>query len=192
MWLDCVERKRSAKLPWSATAPCTFAAALSFQACLRAFHMYILYVCVYMCMCVCVRTCIYVYICMFVCICTSMRSYTCVCVCVCIFVHRLWVLVSVFQRVDSVMHAHVFSCAYVCVYICMWVYIHVHFFAVSVTCTLQVFWALVHWQVCMLHRCVFTPTYTSANTLTAGCAHMCICIYVCICMHVHMDAYVRL
>ena len=24
MWLDCVERKRSAKLPWSATAPCTF------------------------------------------------------------------------------------------------------------------------------------------------------------------------
>ena len=41
MWLDCVNRKRSAKLPWSATAPCTFAAAPSFQACLRAFHMYI-------------------------------------------------------------------------------------------------------------------------------------------------------
>ena len=30
MWADCVERKRSAKLPWSATAPCTFAAATSF------------------------------------------------------------------------------------------------------------------------------------------------------------------
>ena len=139
-------------------------------------------------MCVCVRTCIYVCICMCVCICTSMRLYTCVCV----FVHRLWVLVSVLQRVDGVMHALVFSCAYVCVYICMLVYVYVHFFAVGVTCTLQVFWALVHGQVCMLHSCVFTPTYTSANTLAAGCAHMCICIYVCICMHMHMNAYVCL
>ena len=51
--------------------------------------------------------------------------------------------------------------------------------------------ALVHGQVCTLHRCVFTPTYTSANTLAAGCVHMCICIYVCICMRMHMDAYVR-
>ena len=51
-----------------------------------------------------------------------------------------------------------------------------HFFAVSVTCTLQVFWALVHGQVCMLHRCIFTPMYTSTNTLAAGCAHMCICV----------------
>ena len=105
--------------------------------------------------------------------------------------HRLWVLVSVFQRVDGVMHAHVFSCAYICVYICTWVYVYVHFFVVSVTCTLQVFWVLVHGQVGML-RGVFTPTYTSANTLAAGCAHMCICIYVCICMRMHVDAYVRL
>jgi len=51
--------------------------------------------------------CIYVYTYMCVCICTSMRLYTCVCVCVCIFVYRLWVSVSVLQRVDSVMHAHV-------------------------------------------------------------------------------------
>jgi len=87
------------------------------------------------------------------------------------------------------MHAHVFSCAYVCVYICVWVYMYVHFCAVSVTCTLQVFWALVHGQLCMLHRCVFTPTYTSANTLAADCAHMCICIYVCICMHMRMCVY---
>jgi len=121
-----------------------------------------------------------------------MRLYTCACVCVGIFVHRLWVLVSVLQRVDGVMHTHVFSCAYLCVYVCVWGYIYVHFFAVSATCTLQVFWALVHGQVCMLHRCVFTPTYTSANTLAEDCAHMCICIYVCICMHKHMDAYVCL
>ena len=70
------------------------------------------------------------------------------------------------QRVDGVMDAHVCSCTYVCVCIWVWVYIYVHLFAVSVTCTLeQVFWTLVHGQVCTLHRCVFTPTYTSANTL---------------------------
>jgi len=155
-------------------------------------YVHFVRVCVYMCMCVCVRTCIYTHICMCVCICTSMRLYTCVCVCVCVFVHRLWVLVSVLQRVDGVMHVHVFSCAYVCIYVCVWVYVYVHFFAVGVTCTLQVFWALVHGQVCMLHKCVFTPTHTSANTLAAGCAHMCICIYVCICMHMRMDAYVCL
>jgi len=114
-----------------------------------------------------------------------MRLFTCVCVCVCIFVHRLWVLVSVLQRVDGVMHAHVFSCAYVCVYVCVWVYIYVPFFAVSVTCTLQVFWAVGHGQVCMLYRCVFTPTYTSANTLAAGRAHMCTCEFV----YMHTYAY---
>jgi len=116
MWFDCVERKRRAKLPASVTAPRAFAAAPSFQACLRAFICTI-------CMCVCIyvymRTCKYVCICMCVCICTSMRLYTCVCVCECIFVHRLWVSVSVVQRVDSVMHARVCSCAYVCVCICV-------------------------------------------------------------------------
>jgi len=71
---------------------------------------------VYACMC---ANMIYVYICMCVRICTSMRLYTCVCVCVCIFVHRLWVLISVLQRVDGVMHVHVFSCAYACVYVCV-------------------------------------------------------------------------
>ena len=75
-------------------------------------------VCIYVYVCMCADM-IYVYICMCVYICTSMRLYTCVRVCVCIFVHRLWVLVSVLQRVDGVMHAHVFSCAYACVYICV-------------------------------------------------------------------------
>ena len=41
-------------------------------------------------------------------------------------------------------------------------------------------------------RVFSTPTYTSANTLPAGYAYMCICIYVCICMRMHIDAYVRL
>ena len=120
MWFDCVERKRRAKLPASATAPRAFDAAPSFQACLCAFICtFCMCVCIYVCVCVCVRTCVYVCICMCVCICTPVRLYTCVCVCVCIFVHRLWVSVSVLQRVDSVMYVHVCSCAYVCVCICV-------------------------------------------------------------------------
>jgi len=55
MWLDCVERKRRAKLPASATKPRAFAAALvpGVQACV---HMQNLYVCMCICMCVCVRS----------------------------------------------------------------------------------------------------------------------------------------
>jgi len=82
------------------------------------------------------------------------------------------------------MYAYAYGCGYI--YMCI-------FFAVSVAFTLeQVFWTLVHGQVCTLHKCVFTPTYTSANTLAAGCAHMCIFIHLCICMHMCMDAYMRL
>ena len=92
-----------------------------FRRALRAFICtFCMRVCIYVYVCMCADM-IYLYICMCVCICTSMRLYTCVCVCVCvcIFVHRLWVLVSVLQRVDGVMLAHVFSCAYACVYICV-------------------------------------------------------------------------
>ena len=120
IWFDCVERKRRAKLSASKTAPRAFVAVPSFQACLRAFICtFCMCVCIYVYVCRCSDMYIYVYICMCVCICTSMRLYTCVCVCVCIFVHRLWVSVSVIQRVDSVMHARVCSCAYVrvCIYV---------------------------------------------------------------------------
>jgi len=90
-----------------------------FRRALRAFICtFCMCVCIYVYVCMCADM-IYVYICMCVCICTSMRLYTCVCVCVYIFVHRLWVLVSVFQRVDGVMHVHVFSCTYACVYVCV-------------------------------------------------------------------------
>jgi len=117
-WFDCVEQKRLAKLPPFTTAPRAFAAAPSFQECLRAF---ICTFCMCVCICVYVCTCADMYICIYmhVCICTSMRLYTCVCVCVCVFVHGLWVLVSVLQRVDGVMHVHVFSCNYVCVCVCV-------------------------------------------------------------------------
>ena len=62
MWFDFFERKRSAKFPWSATAPCTFTAAPSFQACLRAFYIYILYVFVHICVCVYVCGHVYMYV----------------------------------------------------------------------------------------------------------------------------------
>jgi len=134
--------------------------------------MYI-YACVYVFVHLCVYTHVYVYVYAYLCIdcgswyqCFSVWTVSCMRMC-----FRLHV------------HAYMYVCRYI--YMCI-------FFAVSVTCTLQVFWALVHGQLCMLHRCGFTPTYTSANTLAADCAHMCICIYVCVCMHMHMDAYVRL
>jgi len=70
---------------------------------------------------------------------------------------------------------------------------YVHIFAVIVACTLeQVFWALMHGQVRTLHRCVFTPTYTSEHTHCRLCTYVYIYIYMCICMHMYMDAYVRL
>jgi len=148
------------------------------RACVRFIRTFCMCVCiyVYVCMCADMYICIYMHVCMYL----YIYAFIHMCMHIC---HRLWVLVSVFQRVDGVMHAHVFSCAYVCVYICMWVYIYVHFFAVSVTCTLQVFWALVHGQVSISHECVFTPTYTSANTLPAGYAHM--CMYICMYMHAY-------
>jgi len=71
----------------------------------------------------------------------------------------------------------VYICACFCSECCM------HFTGVLGTSA----WAGVYvTQVC------FTPWYTSANILAAGCARMCICIYVCVCMHMHMGAYVRL
>jgi len=189
---DCVERKRLAKLPLSTTASCAFATALSFQACLRAcICTFCMCVCIYAYVCTCadMYICIYMHVCMYLYIYAFIHMCMCMCMRICAWIVGLGISV---QRVDGVMHAHVFSCTYVCVCVCVWACIYVHFFAVSVTCTLQVFWALVHGQVCMLHRSVFTPTYTSANTLAAGCAHMRICMYVCICMHMHMDAYVCL
>ena len=91
------------------------------------------------------------------------------------------------------MHAYTYVCGYI--YMCI-------FFAVSVTCTLQVLWALVHGQVCMLHRCVLHQRTHLRHTRCRLCTyvymyicvymHMHVCIYVCICMHMHIDAYVRL
>jgi len=85
MWFDCVERKRSAKLPWSATAPCTFAAALSFQACLRAFiHTVCMCVCIYLyvCMCADIYISIYMHLCMYL----YIYAFIHVCMCMCMHI----------------------------------------------------------------------------------------------------------
>jgi hypothetical protein len=122
-----------------------------------------------------------------------MRLYTCVCVCVCIFVHRLWVLVSVLQRVDGVMHAHVFSCAYVCMRIrmCVGTYIcaffcsecYMHFTVVLGTSA----WADVY----VTQVCFYTNVHICEHTRCRLCTYV-YSIYVCIYMHMHMDAYVCL
>ena len=68
MRFDCVERKRRAKLPLSATAPRAFAATPSFQACLRAVICTIcMCVCiyVYVFMCADMYICIYMHVCMY-------------------------------------------------------------------------------------------------------------------------------
>jgi len=86
MWFDYVERKRRAKLPLSTTAPRAFAAAPSFQACLRAF-ICTFYMCVYIYVYVCMRAdmyiCIYMYVCMCLYIYAFIHMYMCTCMRIC-------------------------------------------------------------------------------------------------------------
>ena len=135
--------------------------------------MYI-YACVYVFVHLCVYTRVYVYVYANLCIdCGSWYQYfsvwTVTCMRMCFRVH---------------MHAYTYVCRYI--YMCI-------FCAVSVTCTLQVLWALVHGRVgvYVTQVCFYTNVHI-CDTLAAGCARMCICICVCICMYMHMDAYVRL
>jgi len=141
-----------------------------------------------MCTCVCVRTCIYVRICMCVCICICMRLYTCVCVWICIFVHRLWVSVSVLRRVDGVMHAHVYSWRmHMCViyiYMCIFCSECCMHFETGVLGTSA--WSGVYvTQVCFLHQ------RTHLRTHSLQVVHKCVYVYMCVYAW-YMDAYVRL
>jgi len=126
MWLDCVERKGSAKLPWSATAPC---AALSFQACLRAFHMYILYVCVhkYVCVYVCRHVYMYIYACVyvFVHLCVHTRVYVYVYAYLCIDCGSWYQCFSVWTVSCMRMYfrAYMYAYTYVCGYIYMCIFL---------------------------------------------------------------------
>jgi len=85
MWFDCVERKRRAKLPASATDPCTFTATPSFQAFLRAFICtFCMCVCiyVYVCMCADMYICIYMHVCMYM----YMYAFIHMCMCMCMHI----------------------------------------------------------------------------------------------------------
>ena len=82
----CVERKRRAKLVLFTTAPRAFAAASSFQACLRAFTCTLsMCVCIYVYVCTCadMYICIYMHVCMylyiqaFIHMCMCMRMHIC-------------------------------------------------------------------------------------------------------------------
>jgi len=144
------------------------------------------YVCVYMCMCVYVRTCIYVYICMCVCVGTSMRLYTCVCVCLCIFVHIFWCQYQCFSvwmescmrmcfRVHKYAYTYVlgiYICAFFCGECCM------RFTGVLGTGA----WAGVYiTQVCF---------YTNVHICEHTRCRLCTYLYMYICVYMHAYAYV--
>jgi len=66
------------------------------------------------------------------------------CIYLYIFVHRLWVLVI---STSACGQCHACACVFVCICMRIHMYVGIYicaFFAVSVTCTLQVFGALVH------------------------------------------------
>jgi len=184
MWFDCAEQKRLAKLPASATAPRAFAAAPSFQACLRAF------VCTFcmclLCMCVCVRTCIYVYICMCV---VYMYMYAVIHMCMCMCMHICTKIVGlsisapacgqwhicacVFVRICMRMHmcVGIYICAFFCSECCM------HFTGVLGTSA----WVGVYvTQVCF---------YTNVHICERTRCRLGTYVYMYICVYMHAYAY---
>jgi len=131
--------------------------------------MYI-HACVYVFVHLCVYTHVYVYVYAYLCIdYGSWYQY-----------FSVW-MVSCMRMCFCV---HMYAYTYVCRYICVCI-----FFAVSVTCTLQMFWALVHGQVCMLHRCLLTQR-THLRTQSLQVVHICVyvymCVYACICIWMRM------
>ena len=82
VWLRRTKEKCKPSL--SATAPCTFAAAPSFQACLRAFKCtFCMRVCIY----VYVYMCADMYICMYMHVCMYLYIYAFIHMCMCMCVH---------------------------------------------------------------------------------------------------------
>jgi len=88
MWFDCVERKRRAKFPASATARSAFCCRAVVPGVHACVHMYILYVCV--CICVCVYVCGHVYMYIYACVYVSVHLFVCT-------------------------HVYVYVCAYLCI-----------------------------------------------------------------------------
>jgi len=167
------------------------AAAPSFQTCFACVHMYILYACVYICVCVYVcghDICVYMHVCMY------LYIYAFIHVCMVYVYTYLCIDCGSWYQCCGRCHAcaYVFVCICMRIHMCVGISICTFFFVESVTCSLQVLWALVHRPVCMLHRCVFTPTYISA-THSLQVVHICVyvykCVYACICIWMHMCVY---
>jgi len=126
------------------------AAAQLFQTGFACVHMYILYACVYVCVSVYVcghDICIYMHVCMY----KYIYAFIHMCMCMCMHIwcidwgswyqcFSVWTVSCMRMCFRVHMHAYTYVCRYM--YMCI-------FFAVSVTCTLQVLWALVHGRVCM-------------------------------------------
>ena len=92
------------------------------------------------------------------------RCHACACVFVCICM-RMYMCVGIY------------ICAFFCSECCM------HFTGVLGTSA---------WEGVYVTQVCFYTNVHICDTLTAGCASVCVYIYVCICMHMHMHAYVRL
>ena len=102
----------------------------------------------HVCVCVCVRVCVYSCVCVFVCACIRV----CVCVCVCVFV-------CVCIRVCVCARVCVFVCVCVCVFMCVYVYMCV------CVCTC----VYVYMCVCV-RMCVYVRVYVFVCTCV--CVHM--------------------
>jgi len=128
MWFDCVERKRSAKFPASATAPRAFAAAPSFQAYLRV-SICTFCMCVYMCVCVyvCGHVYMYMYACVyvFVHLCVYTHVYVYMYACLCIDSGSWYQCFSVWTVSCMCMcfRVYMYAYAYVCRYIYMCIFL---------------------------------------------------------------------
>ena len=127
MWFDYVERKRRAKLPLSITAPRAFAAAPSFQACLRAQNVH--FVCVFICLCVyvCGHVYMYIYACVyvFVHLCVYPHVYLYVYAYLCIDCGSWYQCFSVWtvSCMRMCFRVHMYAYTYVCGYIYMCIFL---------------------------------------------------------------------
>ena len=185
-WFDCVEQKRSAKLPWSATTPCTFAAAPSFQACLRAFHMYILYVYVHICVCVyvCGHAYLYVYACVYVFVHLCVHTHVYVYVCAYLYIDcgswyqyfSVWTV----SCLRMCFRVHMYAYTYVCRHIYMCIFCsecYMHFTGVFGTSA----WAGVY----VTQLCFYTNVHICEYTRCRLCTY----VYMYICVYMHAYAY---
>jgi len=193
MWVDCVEPKRSAKLPWSTTAPCTFAAAPSIQACLHAFHMYILNVCVQMCVCVyvCGHVYMYVYACVyvFVHICVYTHVFVYVYTYLCIDRGSWYQYFSVWtvSCMRMCVRVRMYAYTYVCWYIYMCIFCsecYVHFTGVlgpSAWAGEYVTWVCFYTNI---HICEHTPCRLCTYVYMYICVYMQEYAHGCVCASV--------